>query len=228
MVAASTHRQALLAGFVLVALGVAGGCRTERAGAAGSGDMGTRDGVSDTATMRAPADTRGTTGERTGMRDGGEWSDAKILRIAMTANTIDSTAGAHAARTAQSPAVKEFAQTMMRDHGAANKKARDLMRSANIPDSAHVDEDDPAAEMAKDAQDAMGKFREKAGTEFDEAYIDHEVDMHQKVLDQIDNDLLPNAQSQAIRAYLQEIRPVVAAHLERAKQLKDQVGRTSS
>lgn len=227
MLAGSKH-QALLAGFVLVTLGAAAGCRTERAGAAGSGDVGTRDGVGDTSTMRAPADTRGTTGERAGMARDGDWSDTKILRIAMTANTIDSTNGAFAARQAQTPAVKEFAQTMMRDHGGANKKARDLMRSANVPDSAHVDEDDPAAKMAEDAQEHVGELRKLSGLEFDKAYLDHEVDLHQKVLDQIEDDLIPNAQNPAVRAYLEEIRPVVTAHLERAKQLKDQLGRTST
>lgn len=205
---AHTQRHALVA---LVALGAVIGCRTNRAGAAN------RDNVPDT-TATAMNDTR-----TDGSPDNSAWSDTKVLRIVMTANMLDSLAGAFALQSATTPAVKEFAQTMIRDHGAANKQAKALQTRAHIADSLHVNADDPAQKMIRDAEDHQSELRKLAGIEFDKAYIDREIDMHQDVLDAIEDDLTPNAQNPELKNYLTQARGIVASHLERAKALKDQL-----
>jgi putative membrane protein len=209
MLAAHTQRHALIA---LVAMSAVIGCRTNRAGAAN------RDNVPDT-TATARADSASPD------HNNGEWSDTKIVRVAMTANTLDSMGGAFALQLATSPAVKDFAQTMIRDHGGANKQAKSLMQRAHIPDSMHTGSDDPAQKMIQDATDHQTELRKLSGVEFDKAYIDREIDMHQNVLDALDDDLIPHAQNAELKAFLGQIRPVVASHLERAKSLKDQLSK---
>ena len=208
---AHTQRHALVA---LLALGAVVGCRTNRAGAAN------RDNVPDT-TATAMNDTMRHNDD--GSHDNSAWSDTKILRIVMTANMLDSLGGTIALKSATSPAVKEFAQTMIRDHGSANKQAKALQARAHIPDSTHVNSDDPAQKMVRTAEDNQGELRKLAGIEYDKAYIDREIDMHQDVLEAIDDDLLKNVQNAELRSYLESSRAVVASHLERAKALKDQL-----
>jgi putative membrane protein len=62
-----------------------------------------------------------------------------------------------------------------------------------------------------------------SGAAFDRAYIDHEVEYHQTVLDAIDQTLIPNAQNADLRALLEQVRPAIAAHLEHAKRLQTEL-----
>ena len=59
-------------------------------------------------------------------------NDAQIAHIAVTANAIDSTAGALAKTKGSSKAVKDFAQTMVMDHGGVNKQAVALATKLSV------------------------------------------------------------------------------------------------
>jgi putative membrane protein len=56
-------------------------------------------------------------------------------------------------------------------------------------------------------------------------YIDSQVTEHQKVLDTVDQQLLPSAQSPEVRDALQKAREKVAAHLEEAKRLQTELAK---
>ena len=66
---------------------------------------------------------------------------------------------------------------------------------------------------------AMKRLETLKGKEFESAYIAHEVAMHQKVLDTIDQKLLPNVKDSALRDHLTKTRPVIQAHLMHAKRM---------
>ncbi|HEX2672308.1 MAG TPA: DUF4142 domain-containing protein, partial [Polyangiaceae bacterium] len=59
-----------------------------------------------------------------------------------------------------------------------------------------------------------------AGKDFDKTYIAAQIAGHQKVLDTINDKLLPNVKDEQLKAYLEEIKPTVEQHLARAKQLQ--------
>ena len=198
----------LATGVAIVALGATLGCN-QRAGAANRDTN--NDGVVDTVATTATND---------------EWTDSKVLRAVVTANSMDSALGAFAVQVAHSPGVKDYARTMVRDHGGANKKANELARRANIPfDSAHIDTGDPKGEMTQDAADKMNDLRKLQAIEFDKGYMQSEVAMHEDVLTSIDRDLIPNAKHPELRGFLEQIRPTVMAHLERAKMMKEELDR---
>ena len=54
--------------------------------------------------------------------------------------------------------------------------------------------------------------------------INGEVDLHQAVLDQLDNRLIPAAQNAELKELLQSARPTISAHLDHAKELKTKLG----
>jgi putative membrane protein len=150
-------------------------------------------------------------------------SDAQIAHIAVTANSVDSASGAIAKAKAKNAGVKEFAQMMVTDHGAINKKASELARKLSLT----PEDNDTSRQLQRDADQARTSWNDKTGADFDRAYIDWEVQAHQSVLDQLDQTLIPGAQNAELKALLQSVRPTVSAHLERAKQLQTTLGTAS-
>lgn len=50
--------------------------------------------------------------------------------------------------------------------------------------------------------------------------IDAQVKAHQEVLDAFDNKLIPSARDASLKANLQQVRPMVAAHLKDAQDIQ--------
>ena len=148
-------------------------------------------------------------------------NDAQIAHIAVTANSIDSAAGAQARSKATNAQVRTFAQDMVRDHGAVNKQAVALATKLGV-----TPEDNETSRGLRSSADAANtNVQSKSGAEFDRAYIDNEVTYHQTVLDALDKTLIPNAQNAELKALLEKVRPNVAAHLERAKGIQSSLAK---
>ena len=58
------------------------------------------------------------------------------------------------------------------------------------------------------------------GTNFDASYVDTQVKEHQTVLDLLDQKLIPAAKSADVKAYLADVRPKIALHLQHARDLQ--------
>jgi len=143
-------------------------------------------------------------------------NDAQIAHIAVTANSIDSAAGALAKQKGTSKAAKDFAQDMIRDHSAVNKKAVALATKLKV-----TPEDNDVSKSLKSGADAnMSNLQGKSGADFDKAYIDNEVTYHQSVLDALDKTLIPGAQNAELKSLLQSVRPNFEAHLAHAKSVQ--------
>jgi putative membrane protein len=151
-------------------------------------------------------------------------NDPQIAHVAVTANSIDSAAGAAARSKARNAQVKDFAQTMVRDHGAVNKEAVALAKKLNVTPA----DNDVSRQLQQGAEQARTELSGKSGADYDKAYIDHEVQYHQAVLDALDKTLIPGAQNAELKALLEKVRPNVAAHLERAKKIQGSLGGTKA
>jgi putative membrane protein len=143
-------------------------------------------------------------------------NDAQIAAIVLAANTVDSTAGALAQQKGTNAEVKKFGQTMVTDHGGVNKQAVALATKLNL-----TPEQNPTSQqLTQGGEQSRTQLNGLSGAAFDRAYIDHEVEYHQTVLDAIDQTLIPHAQNAELKALLTQVRPAVAAHLEMAKSLQ--------
>ena len=143
-------------------------------------------------------------------------NDAQIAHIVVTANAIDSTAGALAKTKASSKAVKDFAQTMVKDHMGVNKQAVALATKLNVTPEAN----DVSKQLTTGADENIANLKGLSGAAFDKAYIDHEVAYHQAVLDALDKTLVPSAQNAELKDLLVKVRPAFVAHLDRAKSIQ--------
>lgn len=146
-------------------------------------------------------------------------SDAQIAAIVLAANSTDSASGEMAREKGQNPKVKEFAQRMVTDHGGVNKQAVALAGRLHLV----PEENNTSRQLAQGGQQSRQQLNDLAPTAFDRAYIDHEVEYHDTVLQAIDQTLIPSAQNADLKALLQQVRPAVAAHLQMARDLQKEL-----
>jgi len=149
-------------------------------------------------------------------------TDPQIAAIVVTANQVDIDTGKLAMSRSQSKDVKAFAQEMVKDHGAVNKSATALVHKLKV-----IPEDsDTSQSLKKGGVDNLADLRKVKGTDFNRAYIDHEVTYHEAVIDAIDKTLIPNANNAKLKALLEKSRPVFVEHLDHAKRLQASMGKT--
>jgi len=148
-------------------------------------------------------------------------TDPQIASIVVTANQVDIDAGKLAESKAQAADVKAFAQQMVKDHTAVNKSAVDLVQKLKVT----PEENDTSKSLKKGGDDNIANLKKLKGTEFDRAYVDHEVAYHQAVIDALDKTLIPNAKNAELKALLEKSRPAFVAHLDHAKHIQASLGK---
>ncbi len=148
-------------------------------------------------------------------------NDAQIAHIVVTANQVDIDAGKLAEKKASSKEVKAFGKQMVTDHSGVNKQATALVKKLKVKP-----EDNPTSQaLKKGGEENVKQLKTLKGAAFDKAYVDHEVDYHQQVLDAIDKTLLPNAKNAELKGLIEKVRPAIEAHLEHAKMLQSKLGK---
>jgi putative membrane protein len=149
-------------------------------------------------------------------------NDAQIAAIVVTANQVDIDAGKLAESKAHSKEVKDFGKLMVTDHSGVNKAATELVQKLKV-----TPQDHPIAQSLKrGGSDNLAQLRMLSGAQFDRAYVDHEVAYHQDVLDAMDKTLIPSAKNDEVKALLVKVRPAFVSHLEHARQLQGQLGKS--
>ena len=101
-----------------------------------------------------------------------------------------------------------------------NKRAVALVKKLNVT----PEDNETSRNLMSSAEQSRSSMQGMTGAAFDRAYIDNEVMFHQTVLDALDKTLIPNAQNAELKALLEKVRPNVAGHLERAKQIQSTLG----
>jgi putative membrane protein len=151
-------------------------------------------------------------------------TDPQIAAIVVTANQVDIDAGTLAKSKAHSKDVKEFAQLMITDHSGVNKAATELVQKLHVTPQAS-----PTSETLQQGGDQnLAALKKLSGAAFDKAYVDHEVAYHEAVLRAVDKTLIPSAQNAELKALLVKVRPAFAAHLDHAKRLQAQLGKSGA
>jgi putative membrane protein len=146
-------------------------------------------------------------------------TDANIAAIVVAANNIDIKNGELALERSTRNDIRAFAQTMITDHSGVNKAAVDLVSKLKVTPV----ENATSTGLVASANQTRAALASRNGSDFDRAYIANEVDYHRAVLSAIDDALIPSAQNEELRALLVAVRPAVAAHLQHAESLKQQV-----
>ena len=148
-------------------------------------------------------------------------SDPQIAHIVVTANQIDIEAGKVAKSKSKNKEVQQCAQQMITDHSAVNKQAGALAKKLGVK----PEDNDTSKSLKKGASENLANLKKLSGAQFDKAYVDHEVDYHQAVLDAIDKVLVPSAQNAELKGLIEKVRPAIQAHLDHAKHVQADLGK---
>jgi len=143
-------------------------------------------------------------------------TDAQIAMIAVTANSVDIDTAKMAKQNTSNKAVKEFADTMVRDHTAVNAKATALVKKLGVTPQ----ESDTSRSLRSDGDKKMAELKTMTAAQFDKSYVDNEVSYHEAVLGVLDKTLIPNTKNAELKSLLESARPIFVSHLEHAKKLQ--------
>jgi putative membrane protein len=141
--------------------------------------------------------------------------DPEIAHIAYTAGVLDVAAAKQALEKTKNDEVREFAETMLRDHEAVNEQALALVKKLGVTPQ------DNATSKALAGQ-AGEKFQTLAalrGAEFDRAYAENEAGFHAAVNDALKTTLIPGAKNAELKSLLESGLSLFSAHQAHAEQL---------
>jgi putative membrane protein len=145
------------------------------------------------------------------------WTSPTILGFAVVANSGEVELGKLGETKATAPAIKAFAKQMVTDHRAMLSDVKALATKVGATADTTADN---ARDLMNHARDEIKDLSEKkAGTDWDNDYIDKMIDDHQKVLDKL-QDASKNTTDPTIRPALERATGKVQEHLTKAQDIK--------
>lgn len=142
--------------------------------------------------------------------------DATIVAIFDAANTYDIETGELAAKKGTTRDVREYGEMLARDHKHVRTLGRDLAKSLGVTPTPPRD-----FALAKSHSQAMKTLKTAAGSQFDRAFLQHEVDFHSAVIDAITTTLLPAIQNAQVKDLVTTVAPAFVAHRDKARSMLD-------
>jgi putative membrane protein len=139
-------------------------------------------------------------------------SDANVLAELDAVNIADSTSGSDAAAKGTSADVKSYGRMMMTDHHKMRVRGQEVAQQQNLVPQM------PANDPFRTAVDSQRMaLTGENGRMWDSTYLSHEAAMHARVLGWITE--VEQGRAEGVRTILNEARPVVQKHLDRAQEL---------
>jgi putative membrane protein len=175
----------------------------------GSGGMSSRD----TALSSAPAPGGADTGASA------EATPAAILSQMNVANTMEIQLSRMASKQATSPAVKRIATQLVTDHSKNRQEVTALAKKLNVSLTPAAGGDVSAGDSAAMPAELQGV----SGAEFDRAFVQHQVQLHQNNIQKIQSQTLPAVQEPQVKAYLQKTLKEMQGHLATLEKTEQQL-----
>ncbi|HEY0141256.1 MAG TPA: DUF4142 domain-containing protein [Thermoanaerobaculia bacterium] len=143
----------------------------------------------------------------------GRMPEGDIAAIVSAANEGEIEQGNVAASRATSGEVRAFGQMMVADHTQALNMGRDVFTRNGITPS----ENATSEQLRASSRTSVSNLNRYSGRDFDRRYMQSQVDLHQWLLTNLDQLLIPSARNAEVRQLLTTQRASVATHLEQAR-----------
>jgi putative membrane protein len=149
---------------------------------------------------------------------GATMSDANIMALLNTIDKSEIEAAQLAEQKAQSPEVRGYATRLIDEH------MRLLDQHHRLADDLKMQPDKPrlAASLKDTHQETMDELRKKSGHEFDRAYIDYQIRMHEQAVKLVER-TEDSAENARMKVHLRKTRPDLQSHLAQAQTLQRQL-----
>lgn len=159
------------------------------------------------------------TGRSATKEDRGQLSaeDYRFVTEAARGGLFEVQAGELARSQATNPAVKDFAERMITDHGKANQELKQLAKDkgATLPTTLNGKE-----------ERTLEHLRKASGKDFDKVYAQHMVDDHQQDLTKF-RKAAEQSEDPDLKSFAQRNVTVIEEHLQEAKELQESIKQES-
>ena len=145
-------------------------------------------------------------------------TDVNIVALLDEANAGDSAMGKLASTKGTSASVKEFGRDMARDHHKLREAGQAVAKKENLAPQAPAN--DTLVTAAAKMQDNLTSMAK--GKDWDKAYIDNEVAVHQSVLNLLQT-ASTAAQDTSLKALITKAQPTIQAHLTKAQSIQSKL-----
>lgn len=146
-------------------------------------------------------------------------SDGQIAKILITINDGEIEAGQMAKYRAQNKEVQDFAKSMVQDHRANLNDTKKVAKENKI----NAQDSEVSKTLQSEAKNSNQDLKNKDKTSFDKAYLQQEIEMHDKALTTLNDSLIPNATDPEFKTHLERTRDAVATHLEHVRGLDSKI-----
>lgn len=140
--------------------------------------------------------------------------DKTFVHEAGAGNLTEAELGQLAEQKATTPAIKEFGRWMATDHGLANKWLAAIMREEH---------EGFQPSLTAEQRQLKQKLEGLSGTEFDQQYVEHMVQDHEKTVPVFEKEA-KEGHNPAIKSYAENLTPVLEQHLIEVKELAGNSG----
>ncbi|MEC4674239.1 MAG: DUF4142 domain-containing protein [Nitrospirota bacterium] len=145
--------------------------------------------------------------------------DKAIFAIFEQFNTYDIELANIAAIKGESDSVRHLAGMIITDHPKLQQQARDLAAKLGISYAVTV-----SNHYASEHQRQVAELQAKSGTDFDKAYLKHEIRFSREVVHSVKHKLIPAAQHQELKQLLSETLPQLEHHVAHMIDTAEQIG----
>lgn len=149
------------------------------------------------------------------LRAQAQLNDLEMAHVAVTASNIDITYAHLALALSTDPAIREFAETMIRDHSAVNGQVAALAKRLNVTAQDNAMSRQLRADAAR-ITDEMSRLR---GSAFDRFYAKNELGYHQTVNGVVANTFIPNVKNAEVKQAFQQALAIFRGHEQHAAQM---------
>lgn len=140
--------------------------------------------------------------------DPAELNDLEIAHVAYTADLIDIRYANLALETSDNPEVRQFAETMVRDHEAVNEAALGLLEKLG----AQAEDNFLSKTLNENAEKIVADLSALDGSEFDKAYASNELAYHKAVNELVETTFIPNIENEEVKALFEEGLRIFKTH----------------
>ncbi len=135
-------------------------------------------------------------------------NDLEIAHTAYTAGQIDIRYAHLALAISENASVRQFAETMIRDHSAVNQAAGELITELKV-----TPQDNAMSQaLVKGAADIRAELSGLTGAAFDCAYATNELGYHQIVNKTVAENFIPNVTVEPLKALLTDALATFRIH----------------
>jgi putative membrane protein len=142
-------------------------------------------------------------------------NDLEMAHVAVTADAIDIAYARIALERSHTPAIRTFAETMIRDHEAVTGQVVALAKKLNV----QAQDNDFSRTLVTNSGPITANLNRLRGAAFDKFYARNELAYHQAVNGAVANQFIPNIQNADVKAAFEGALVIFRGHEHHAEMM---------